>query len=197
MNECPSCGKIEGKNPPGVLARSMVECSECSALRLGENIKKAMTPAKEGLLPCPHCNKEAVVKSLFNRFKIGCETLGCRGNVGTSPLYAMSFNAIRFWNTHAPSAPKAEPPKPGHCTLCGTPVKVVSDGEGTSHYEPVGVPYNEGGGMIDAIKYLQILREELAKENLPNKAFEFLCRHPWAVHKDILIRVDERMKESV
>jgi hypothetical protein len=26
----------------------------------------------------------------------------------------------------------------GHCPLCGTPVRVVSSGEGTSHYEPVG-----------------------------------------------------------
>lgn len=59
-------------------------------------------PKRMTLLPCPFCaNKATITVNYANdKFKIGCETPGCFGNINNSNITFNNINqAILTWNT--------------------------------------------------------------------------------------------------
>jgi hypothetical protein len=62
------------------------------------------------------------------------------------------------------------------CPTCGSPVRVVSSDEGTSHYEPLARPAPPSGGL----DVERLLRVERAARDLDNLAPKYIRGHDWS-----------------
>lgn len=59
-------------------------------------------PTEPKLLPCPFCGAKAQLKPIGNLVRVSCRNVDCLV-VASTPDYAQSSDAIRIWNTRAPS----------------------------------------------------------------------------------------------